>query len=91
MNAAEKKPLKYAKAGDEITAKAGATIRAKYSHLTCCFATREDCTVKPKSDAKRGQWCCIDCGEFFQNNMSSHQHQASHRRAWWTGTAIEEA
>lgn len=83
--------LTYAKAGDEITAKAGSNIRKKYPNLARCFATKDDCTVKPKSDAKEGRWMCITCGEFFQNNMGSQGHSRTHKRAWWTGTAIEEA
>lgn len=83
--------MKTAKAGEKITAKAAANLRksfgAVFSHV---LSTPEGCTIQPKTDAKDGQWICVDCGEPFQNNMMAHNHTKSHRLAWWTGLHFEE-
>jgi len=78
-----------AKAGDVATPKAAARWR-RITHLRELFQNQEDMSVKPKTDAKEGQWACIDCGEFLANNMQAHGHPKSHRLAWWTSCRFEE-
>lgn len=68
MKSKKDRNLALAKAGDKLSAKAGANLR-KQSDFWSRLLTEAVCTVAPKSDAKDGRWVCIDCGEMFQNNM----------------------
>lgn len=82
---------KVAKTGESVTAKAAAYMRKHWPHLADLLQSKEDFQIKPKSDEKAGQWCCADCGKFFENNMQAQGHPRSHRLAWWTNGHFEEA
>lgn len=77
-----------ARAGDTVSPKA---MKRLFGHMHEAVRASIPTKVQPKSDAKHGQWVCIDCGESFDNNMMAGSHTpAKHRRAWWTGEHMEE-
>lgn len=78
-----------AKAGEELAAKAVKRLTGTFPHMRDLLVG-DGLRVQPKSDAKSGQWGCVDCGEMLQNNMSAQGHNAKHRLAWWVGLHFEE-
>ncbi len=83
--------LRFAKAGEMLTAKAASKLRRTARFFEPLLSTKEGCTIAPKTEGlNTGQWVCADCGEVFQNNAMAHSHAPSHRRVWWTGERFEE-
>lgn len=79
-----------AKAGEAISAKAAAKLRKTARIFEQILATKDGCTIAPKSQTVTGQWVCADCGRVLPNNFSAATHTTRHRLAWWTGERFEE-